>query len=101
GRAPGTDPFTAAALRRDASNRSVQEFPSDVMELLGLLGDAREFHDDAAMRRLRVGPDRTTRPHLWMLGSSLYGAELAGQLGLPYAYAHHFGMAGDPVVAAD
>lgn len=101
GRAPGTDPFTAAALRRDASNRAVQEFPSDVMELLGLLGDTREFHDAAALRRLRVGPDRETNPRVWMLGSSLYGAELAGQLGVPYAYAHHFGMAGDPATAAD
>ena len=102
GRAPGTDPITAAALRRDASQEAVASFPADVIELLGLLGDVRpEFHDPEGLRRLRPTPETATHPRVWMLGSSLYGAELAGKLGLPYSYAHHFGMASDPRAAAD
>ncbi|MGO2111264.1 MAG: LLM class flavin-dependent oxidoreductase [Pseudoclavibacter sp.] len=101
GRAPGTDPITAAALRRDTSRRSVEDFPTDVVELLGFFGDVREYHDTASLRRLRATPETTTHPRVWMLGSSLYGAELAGKLGLPYTFANHFGMASDPRAAAD
>lgn len=101
GRAPGTDPITAAALRRDMSHQSVEDFPSDVIELLGFFGDVRDFHDPEALKRLRATPDSATSPRVWVLGSSLYGAELAGKLGLPYSFAHHFGMAGDPRAAAD
>ncbi|KAB1662435.1 LLM class flavin-dependent oxidoreductase [Pseudoclavibacter chungangensis] len=99
GRAPGTDPLTAAALRRDTSQQAVDEFPADVVELLGLFGDPRTA--PAGGRRLLVTPDQATRPEIWMLGSSLFGAELAGRLGLPYSYANHFGMNGDPVGAAE
>ncbi|GGA66367.1 FMN-linked alkanal monooxygenase [Pseudoclavibacter endophyticus] len=101
GRAPGTDPFTAAALRRDQSRQAVDDFPSDVIELLGFFGDVREFHDPDTLKRLRVAPESETHPRVWMLGSSRYGAELAGKLGLPYAFANHFGMASDPRAAAD
>lgn len=101
GRAPGTDPLTAAAVRRDASHRAVADFPSDVIDLLGHARDFREWHDPADYDRLRVTPESATHPRIWMLGSSLYGAELAGKLGLPYSYAHHFAMAGDPRAAAD
>lgn len=100
GRAPGTDPFTAAALRRDVSHQAVDDFPSDVVELLRLFGDPRTVSDEQA-RRLLVTPDQATHPDVWMLGSSLYGAELAGRLGLPYSYANHFGMRTDPVGAAN
>lgn len=101
GRAPGTDPLTAAAVRRDPSNRAVADFPADVIDLLGHAGDFREWHDPADYERLRATPDSDTHPRIWMLGSSLYGAELAGRLGLPYSYAHHFAMTGDPRAAAD
>ena len=101
GRAPGTDPITAAALRRDVSHQAVADFPDDVIELLGLLGDTREYHDERELARLRATPDTATHPRVWMLGSSLYGAELAGRLGLPYAYANHFGMATNARAAAD
>lgn len=100
GRAPGTDPFTAAALRRDTSHQAVDEFPSDVVELLRLYGDPRTVSREGA-RRLLVTPDQATHPEIWILGSSLYGAELAGRLGLPYSYANHFGMNPDPVGAAN
>ncbi len=101
GRAPGTDPFTAAALRRDVSRERVDEFPNDVLELMGFLGDVRDEHDRDVLARLRVTPDAATHPQIWLLGSSLYGAELAAAYGLPYTFAHHFAMHADPKAAAD
>ncbi|NLT26582.1 MAG: LLM class flavin-dependent oxidoreductase [Microbacteriaceae bacterium] len=102
GRAPGTDPITAAALRRDPSHQAVHEYPQHVLEILGLLGDVREgHHDPETLRRLRAAAEVAHLPEVWLLGSSLYSAELAGVLGLRYAYANHFGMAGDPAAAFD
>ena len=85
GRAPGTDMATARALRR----HMVQEdsFPQDVVELLGYLGSA----DDSAP--VRAFPGTGTDVPVWILGSSLYGAQLAAYLGLPYAFASHFAPA--------
>jgi luciferase family oxidoreductase group 1 len=85
GRAPGTDGVTAQALRRhmDANDN----FPQDVMELLGYFGDAS---DDM---RIRAVPGQGTHVPVWILGSSLYGAQLAAYLGLPYAFASHFAPA--------
>ncbi len=85
GRAPGTDMATARALRRhmDASD----EFPQDVVEVLGYLGD------EVADRRVRAFPGTGTHVPVWILGSSLYGAQLAAYLGLPYAFASHFAPA--------
>jgi luciferase family oxidoreductase group 1 len=82
GRAPGTDPNTAAALRRsmDAPDR----FPQDVVDLLGFLGDPSPNHPVKAI------PGAGTHVPIWILGSSLFGAQLAAQLGLPYAFASHF-----------
>lgn len=82
GRAPGGDRGVYAALRRtpDASER----FPQDVRELQGLL--AGEDRPDG----LRATPGAGTRVPLYVLGSSLFGAQLAAQLGLPYAFASHF-----------
>jgi luciferase family oxidoreductase group 1 len=82
GRAPGTDQRTWMALRRDphASDR----FPQDVIELQRFLGD------DEPLPGLRAIPGRGTHVPLYILGSSLFGAELAAQLGLPYAFASHF-----------
>lgn len=82
GRAPGTDGATAWALRRNMTQED--NFPRDVVELMGYLGDA------APEQRIRAVPGTGTKVPLYILGSSLYGAELAAQLGLPYAFASHF-----------
>jgi luciferase family oxidoreductase group 1 len=82
GRAPGTDMETARALRRHMSMQDT--FPQDVVELLGFLGPA-----DPEVR-VRAVPGVDTRVPIWILGSSLYGAQLAAHLGLPYAFASHF-----------
>ncbi|MBA9075664.1 LLM class flavin-dependent oxidoreductase [Rufibacter quisquiliarum] len=83
GRAPGTDQFTAMALRRDLQT-PVEEFPQNVVELRNYLGPV----DPTA--RVRAVPGEGTNVPLWMLGSSTFGAQLAGILGLPYAFASHF-----------
>src|SRR5258706_93983 len=82
GRAPGTDQLTVRALRRDYS--SAEEFPRDVLELQALLGPIQEGQKIVAV------PGADSRVPLWILGSSLYGAQLAAMLGLPYAFASHF-----------
>lgn len=82
GRAPGTDQNTLRALRRDA--RSAESFPQDVLELQGFLsGSTRVPHVHAT-------PGRGTKVPLYILGSSLFGAQLAAKLGLPYGFASHF-----------
>ncbi len=82
GRAPGSDQNTMRALRRDAS--ASDTFPQDVMELQGYLsGETRIPHVHAV-------PGRGTDVPLYILGSSLFGAQLAAALGLPYAFASHF-----------
>ncbi|MGV8954659.1 MAG: LLM class flavin-dependent oxidoreductase [Cypionkella sp.] len=85
GRAPGTDMATARALRRNME--SSDQFPEDVMELIRYLGPV----DPAA--RIRAVPGEGTEVPVWILGSSLYGAQLAAYLGLPYAFASHFAPA--------
>lgn len=82
GRAPGTDMMTARALRRNLD--SSDSFPQDVVELMGYFADA------APQQRLRAVPGTGTHVPVWILGSSLYGAQLAAHLGLPYAFASHF-----------
>jgi len=82
GRAPGTDMETARALRRNMSQQDT--FPQDVMELMAYLGPIEDG------QRLRAIPGANTNVPLWILGSSLYGAQLAAHLGLPYAFASHF-----------
>jgi luciferase family oxidoreductase group 1 len=82
GRAPGTDQRTALALRRDASHPD--QFPQDVLELQALLGPAEPGQPVVAV------PGADSNVPLWILGSSLYGAQLAAVLGLPYAFASHF-----------
>jgi luciferase family oxidoreductase group 1 len=82
GRAPGTDRTTMLAIRRDAA--SADSFPQDVLELQGYLsGESRVAGVQAVPRAEGVVP-------LYLLGSSLFGARLAAQLGLPYAFASHF-----------
>ncbi len=84
GRAPGTDQLTARALRRN-SGSGPDTFPEDVVELIRYLADA----DDPAAHPTAV-PGRGYLPEVWLLGSSLYSAQLAGLLGLPFAFAYHF-----------
>ena len=89
GRAPGTDPMTAAALRRSRDALGAEDFPQHLLDLMGLLGDERT--DDGLARRFTATPAATSVPAVWLLGSSGYSAQVAGQLGLPFAFAHHFG----------
>ena len=82
GRAPGTDQVTLRAMRRDW--RSAERFPEDVLELQALLGPAQPD------QTVRAVPGTGTNVPLWILGSSLYGAQVAAHFGLPYAFASHF-----------
>ena len=82
GRAPGGDSKTFYALRRDSA--ASDQFPRDVVELRGLLSD------DSPIPGLRAIPGYGTHVPLYILGSSLFGAQLAAMLGLPYAFASHF-----------
>jgi luciferase family oxidoreductase group 1 len=82
GRAPGTDQRTLLALRRDPA--SSERFPQDVLELQALLGPVQPG------QFLQAVPGADTNVPLWILGSSLFGAQLAAMLGLPYAFASHF-----------
>jgi luciferase family oxidoreductase group 1 len=83
GRAPGSDQMTARALRRERSG-SADDFPDDVAELMNYLGP-RQPH-----QRVVAVPGTNTNVPIWLLGSSLFSAQLAGQRGLPYAFASHF-----------
>ena len=85
GRAPGGDRNVIRALRKDA-HLSANQFPQDVMELLQLLAP----RDEAAPLPVRAIPGEGTEVPIWILGSSLFGAQLAAHLGLPYAFASHF-----------
>lgn len=82
GRAPGTDGETARALRRYFEG--ADRFPQDVMELQAFLGDP------VAGQRVTAWPGAGSKIPLWLLGSSLFSAELAAHLGLPFAFASHF-----------
>jgi luciferase family oxidoreductase group 1 len=82
GRAPGTDQVALRALRRDPSN--ADNFPQDVLELQAFLAPV------SPGQRIEAVPGSETEVPLWILGSSLFGAQLAAELGLPYAFASHF-----------
>ena len=85
GRAPGTDRLTMRALRRHLDARDEEEgFPRDVMELQAYLGEPQPG------QAVRAIPGQGTRVPIWLLGSSLYSAQLAAHLGLPFAFASHF-----------
>ena len=90
GRAPGTDHATAAALRRSPSALGAEDFPLHLLDLMGLLGDVRT--DAGLWSQFAATPVSTSTPWIGLLGSSGYSAELAGYLGLPFSYAHHFDM---------
>jgi luciferase family oxidoreductase group 1 len=82
GRAPGSDHTTARALRRNLAS-DADEFPQDVVELMDYLAGAPR-------RQVRAVPGAGLNVPVWILGSSLFGAQLAAALGLPYAFASHF-----------
>ncbi|MGV3571646.1 MAG: LLM class flavin-dependent oxidoreductase [Ramlibacter sp.] len=82
GRAPGSDQVTARALRRNLQT-DPDEFPRDVVELMDLLSDQPR-------QQVRAVPGTGLKVPVWILGSSLFGAQLAAMLGLPYAFASHF-----------
>ncbi len=83
GRAPGTDQVTARALRRNLA-ASAEEFPQDVVELMAYLGPPDPS------RPVRAIPGEGSQVPVWILGSSLFGAQLAAALSLPFAFASHF-----------
>ena len=85
GRAAGTDPETAFALQRDRRQRSPDDFPQQLAELLGYLYD--RLPHDHPFRRLAALPGLPERPEPWLLGSSHQSAIWAAELGLPYAFA--------------
>jgi luciferase family oxidoreductase group 1 len=82
GRAPGSDQLTARALRRNLES-DADGFPQDVVEL-------RDYFSDEPRHAVRAVPGIGLKVPLWILGSSLFGAQLAAMLGLPYAFASHF-----------
>ena len=84
GRAPGTDQMTARALRRQPADTDT--FPQDVLELI-------TYFEGPAGQRVRAIPGAGLHVPIWILGSSLYGARFAAELGLPYAFASHFAPA--------
>ncbi len=86
GRAPGTDRYTERALRRTRNN-NIDDFPQDVLEL------QHYFKEPAPDQFVRAVPGAGLNVPIWILGSSLYGAQLAAALGLPYAFASHFAPA--------
>jgi len=86
GRAPGTDMLTARALRRNLAG-DVDNFPHDVVELINYFAPAEPG------QRVHAYPGEGQDVPVWILGSSLYGAQLAAMLGLPYAFASHFAPA--------
>jgi luciferase family oxidoreductase group 1 len=85
GRAPGSDPLTAQALRRTLAG-GADTFPQDVLELM-------DYFRGAPGQRVRAVPGGGLDVPVWILGSSTFGAQLAAQLGLPYAFASHFAPA--------
>src|SRR5476651_815475 len=83
GRAPGSDQMTSRALRRDL-NSSADQFPQDVVELQGY------FASGGPGTRIHAVPGEGLEVPIWLLGSSLFSAQLAASLGLPFAFASHF-----------
>ncbi|MGV3759737.1 MAG: LLM class flavin-dependent oxidoreductase [Actinomycetota bacterium] len=88
GRAPGTDQLTAAALRRSIGGRREPELTELLGELLAFFNGT--FPEDHPYRHITAVPGLGYQPAIWLLGSSDYSARLAGLLGLPFSFAHHF-----------
>jgi luciferase family oxidoreductase group 1 len=88
GRAPGTDGITASALRRSPDPLSDEDFPRALAELMAFFNGG--FPEEHPYSRITAVPGLGDQPAVWLLGSSGYSAQLAGILGLPFAFAHHF-----------
>lgn len=88
GRAPGTDEATARALRRHNGAITSEDFPQELETLLDFF--AGTFPDGHPYQGVRAIPAEGNKPAFWLLGSSEYSARLAGRMGLPFAFAHHF-----------
>ncbi|HEY8526614.1 MAG TPA: LLM class flavin-dependent oxidoreductase [Acidimicrobiales bacterium] len=99
GRAPGTDPVTAQALRRRPGPPTADDFPDQLADLLGFFDGS--FPEGHPYRTITAVPGLGYRPALWLLGSSDYSAQVAGYLGLPFSFAHHFAAGNTlPAIAA-
>jgi len=97
GRAPGTDQLTSSVLRRNVGAETVDDFPNQVIELLAWFGLIPPLDNGIASSIVAI-PGSGDAPQMWLLGSSGYSAKLAGLLGLPFAFAHHFaGGANTPI----
>ena len=92
GRAPGTSQETALALRRSVQLLGAEDFARDVVDLMGLLGDVRG--EGGLWEQFAATPVATSTPQILLLGSSGFSAQLAGRLGLPFVFAHHFDQGG-------
>lgn len=88
GRAPGSDGLTSLALNPAAAERPAQ-FPNDVQDLMAWVSGA-DLPDGHPFATVRANPQGETSPEIWMLGSSLYGAQVAAHFGLPYSFAWFF-----------
>ena len=101
GRAPGSDQITAAALSFPGNPREIRHFPRQVVDLLGYLNESLE--DGHLFSQIHAGPGDPQAPDVWLLGSRYESAYMAAQLGLPFAYAHFFGIAVEegPAIAAN
>ncbi|MCB0862171.1 MAG: LLM class flavin-dependent oxidoreductase [Solirubrobacterales bacterium] len=88
GRAPGTDQVTAAALRRGTDPLSDEDLPRQLGELLGFF--TGEWPSGHPYSSITAVPGEGAVPEIWLLGSSGYTAQVAGLLGMPYSFAHHF-----------
>jgi luciferase family oxidoreductase group 1 len=91
GRAPGTDPVTARALRRGPGMLGADDFPAQLTELLGYFGGS--LPEGHPFERVTAVPAQGYLPEIWLLGSSTYSAQAAGILGLPFSFAYHFAPA--------
>jgi luciferase family oxidoreductase group 1 len=94
GRAPGTDQLTALALRRSVEALSADDFPQELGRLIGY------FEAGSGTPRVIAVPGRGDAPAIWLLGSSDFSARLAGHLGLPFSFAHHFSSANTDLALA-
>ena len=91
GRAPGSDQITAAALAYPSMPKDVRHFPQQVRDVLNYMGDSQP--EDHPFHEVLAAPDESaTAPEVWLLGSRYESAFMAAKMGLPFAYAHFFGL---------
>ena len=100
GRAPGTGQLTSSVLRRNVGAETVDDFPNQVVELLAWFGIIDPLDNGIGSKIVAV-PGAGNAAQMWLLGSSGYSAQLAGMLGLPFAFAHHFAGGNNTPVAFD